>query len=814
MEPSDNDDIRSLLEEHRNRIFGLYQNKNSNVQKMLAVVIGFTLVFFFLIFMPYISDLKVINELNQNISHTSDLINQNESLVSKYSDVYNGIKQVKSELGEVPTKLGNYVTNIFEQDSSDKIRYENSSSGLTNSIITRSTKLIANESNAYVIFVDDNNHNLMFKAFDTNNNQTQSHSLYNLSGPTLGDDIAVHNSDVYVVWYGGTSDKNPIFFKRITDNGRNISNPILMSENVSSPRDLRLLSSANSVYLIWSDNNDEILFTKSTDNGKKFEPIKKIGNGTLFNVAISNNNIYLVSGVENVQENFIKIYFTRSTDNGKTFQTVNTDNDTVDNSNEHNKDLTDTSVDAQDNNVYIAWNKKSENNTGSKISSIYFKRSEDNGTSFDSVRKIENVSGEILNLQLKKLKNNIYVMWNTVVESEPGGIPLNFDASIKMSFDNGKNFTDKKSIKSKSYPLGSKLFVEPYDVTILSNRENDTLMSRSSASGHTPFNTIVFTNATDVRFYSSNDGNPGLNNIGLNSDGRVYAISGNHSGTRLNIFSRTYDLNKETDNLAFAERTCPKSDGLSSESITTLFQNYKCNVKAVASTLLRNFEPRIQKSIIKPLENINSKNSNVSTLSSDIHSDITKLPHIFDNILSKNYQLIHTIDGRTELATKLLNQKDQFWKRYENKINNLTQQLVSNVNNSKNQIDQLSNKKAQLIKHQNEIIDRLKHIQLPIIGEIPFGISEGMAVYPLILSSGLLILAFMLVDSINMRKIFHSLSNNKDPAKKIFTSQQIAISLPLWIDPISSRTTQVLKFLVPPNSIYLFYRKLLYSLQS
>ena len=62
MEPSDNDDIRSLLEEHRNRIFGLYQNKNSNVQKMLAVVIGFTLVFFFLIFMQKITEIKFKNK--------------------------------------------------------------------------------------------------------------------------------------------------------------------------------------------------------------------------------------------------------------------------------------------------------------------------------------------------------------------------------------------------------------------------------------------------------------------------------------------------------------------------------------------------------------------------------------------------------------------------------------------------------------------------------------------------------------------------------------------------------------------------------
>jgi len=106
----------------------------------------------------------------------------------------------------------------------------------------------------------------------------------------------------------------------------------------------------------------------------------------------------------------------------------------------------------------------------------------------------------------------------------------------------------------------------------------------------------------------------------------------------------------------------------------------------------------------------------------------------------------------------------------------------------------LSDKKARLTNHQNEIIGRLQHIRLPI-GEIPIGFNETMAVFPLILSGGLLILVLMLVESINIRKAFHLLSLKKDPTRKVFTNQQISLSLPLWIDPISSRAAQIFKFL-------------------
>ena len=64
------------------------------------------------------------------------------------------------------------------------------------------------------------------------------------------------------------------------------------------------------------------------------------------------------------------------------------------------------------------------------------------------------------------------------------------------------------------------------------------------------------------------------------------------------------------------------------------------------------------------------------------------------------------------------------------------------------------------------------------------------------MSGGLLILVLMLLETVNVRKAFHLLSLKKDPRRKLFTNQQIALSLPLWIDPISSRMVQIIKFVV------------------
>jgi hypothetical protein len=396
---------------------------------------------------------------------------------------------------------------------------------------------------------------------------------------------------------------------------------------------------------------------------------------------------------------------------------------------------------------------------------------------------------------MKSFENNVYIIWDATTESKPRlpephmSLPSHFDLSIKKSLDHGQNFFDKKSIvKSKTFPLESKLFVQSYYITILSIHGNDLLESTTYQYGHAPFKTSRLNNATDIEFVQKY-GN-GLNSIGLNSKGDIYAISANNKGIRLNIFSPTAVLNQKTQDVAF--QTCPT---LSNESPSLLSRYFECKVKIIASNLLETLEPKIQKNIIIPLEDINDDNSKIDTLLSDLSYDIKRFPQLFDPVLSKKYPLLYTLDGRLELQGLLKNQSDQFWKQYASKIDNETQRLISKISNLNNETKQLSNKKIELINHQNEIIDRLQHIQLPI-GEIPLGVDESIAAYPLIMSGGLLILALNLLETMNVRKAFHLLSLKRDPDKKVFTNQQIGLSLPLWIDPLSSRMMQVVKYIV------------------
>src|ERR687895_1216516 len=104
------------------------------------------------------------------------------------------------------------------------------------------------------------------------------------------------------------------------------------------------------------------------------------GNSTDPKIGLHNNNVYVVWSDDSTGNG--DIYFKRSVDNGTTFGSLENLSNTPGNS-------TDPKIGLHDNNVYVVW---SDDSTGN--GDIYFKRSVDNETTFDSTNNIsKNNSG-------------------------------------------------------------------------------------------------------------------------------------------------------------------------------------------------------------------------------------------------------------------------------------------------------------------------------------------------------------------------------------------------------------------------------------
>ena len=128
--------------------------------------------------------------------------------------------------------------------------------------------------------------------------------------------IAAIDNNVYLVWQESVNDKSKennydIYFKKSKDNGNTFSKPINLSNNTGFSEHPQIAISNNDIFIVWADNthsnNTEIMFTKSID-GTEFSKVINLSNNSKNsnNVEISafNENVYVVW--QDIDQNNIK----------------------------------------------------------------------------------------------------------------------------------------------------------------------------------------------------------------------------------------------------------------------------------------------------------------------------------------------------------------------------------------------------------------------------------------------------------------------------------------------------------------------------
>jgi hypothetical protein len=124
-----------------------------------------------------------------------------------------------------------------------------------------------------------------------------------------------------VVWEH-FSERTDVAFTRSTDSGANFEPIKILSQNTPESFDPEIAAVGSTVYVIWG--GEDTFFSRSTNAGASFEPVKNLSNnGGDFShggvrIGISGNHLYIVwvdnsLGGEN-------IFLARSTDGGTSFE--------------------------------------------------------------------------------------------------------------------------------------------------------------------------------------------------------------------------------------------------------------------------------------------------------------------------------------------------------------------------------------------------------------------------------------------------------------------------------------------------------------
>ncbi|HKG87454.1 MAG TPA: hypothetical protein VKA95_03945, partial [Nitrososphaeraceae archaeon] len=209
-------------------------------------------------------------------------------------------------------------------------------------------------------------------------------------GKSKAAQIAVYQSNVYVVWSDDTTGNGDIYFKASLDNGTKFGGrKILAKNNGSSLEPQMAVSPNNIIYATWQDNTPydrseenkttiNVLYRVSNDSGSTFANRSTIGKDVgdfadFTQIATMpgepyfriNNDAYVVWSdiLKFRQPSTFEVFFQIITNNGTALS------DPINLSNNDGDSITPNIAVSSIGNVYVAW---SDDSTGNK--DVYFKR--------------------------------------------------------------------------------------------------------------------------------------------------------------------------------------------------------------------------------------------------------------------------------------------------------------------------------------------------------------------------------------------------------------------------------------------------------
>jgi CII-binding regulator of phage lambda lysogenization HflD len=136
-------------------------------------------------------------------------------------------------------------------------------------------------------------------------------------------------------------------------------------------------------------------------------------------------------------------------------------------------------------------------------------------------------------------------------------------------------------------------------------------------------------------------------------------------------------------------------------------------------------------------------------------------------------------------------------------LNNELSNLESNKTNFENDLNreknitlpELEKREKSLASQREHLTAQWENIQSPV-GEIPTAFRDLVAVFPFSLSLGFFIYVYFFSKTLAIRTFLHYLKKKNSSFKDSEIDREIALTSPLWVDPINSEQNKVLSFLI------------------
>ena len=285
--------------------------------------------------------------------------------------------------------------------------------------------------------------------------------------------VATYGSNIYVVYEDDSSGNDEIYFRKSADSGSTWQSAKKLTDNSGVSCRPRVAVSGANVYVVWDDETPgkgEIYFRRSTDYGATWDTEKRLTNNSeqSWMADIAASGENVYVAWCDANPGNYEIYFRRSTDSGSTWESAQRLTNNA-------GDSYNPSIAASGSKVAVAWYDFTPGN-----GEIYFRRSTDNGATWKNQKRLTNNTEASYIARVAISGANAYVVW---YDAMPGNCEIYF----RKSTDSGSTWASEQKLTDTaggSYCAriaisGSKIFLAWYDDTTGS----DEIYFRKSTDG-------------------------------------------------------------------------------------------------------------------------------------------------------------------------------------------------------------------------------------------------------------------------------------------------------------------------------------------
>ncbi|MFZ0131769.1 MAG: hypothetical protein WAK95_04455 [Desulfobacterales bacterium] len=177
----------------------------------------------------------------------------------------------------------------------------------------------------------------------------------------------------------------------------------------------------------------------------------------------------------------------------------------------------------------------------------------------------------------------------------------------------------------------------------------------------------------------------------------------------------------------------------------------------------------------------------------DLQQGIQDLENQFDSGVAADPGFWRKFDRASALHQRMIDGASQFW--VDHKFDEVGDKMAQEIAVMQAAEEELNQKKAQIQKRKDDINSAFKNIKTRF-GKFGLEPSDAILIAPIVLAALFLVAVMNLSESIRLRKSFQTLFQGKDPQKKALTDRQVALAMPLWVDPLDPRPKRRLRLAV------------------